>query len=103
LVALAGLLQQSGIPTLPYFVAGVAALAASLVFWIHHDTQSFDWPFLKFADLVIFVFLPTIFLLVKTAHGSQKLTEPTGAPTIPLKLLFARLADWVATIFPKDR
>jgi hypothetical protein len=101
-IVLAALLQRPGVPTLPYFIGGIVAVALSLVFWIHQNAQSFDFPFLKFADLGIFVLLPTVFLLVKSAQGSQKLTQQKGLPTIPLRLLLARLADWIAKIFPTD-
>ncbi|OHT07926.1 hypothetical protein TRFO_05041 [Tritrichomonas foetus] len=84
------------------FYQGMAAIALSLIFWSNNARHENSLA-QNVADFVLFVVLPSVFMLVCLSRTGNLLGD-TGShskqPVIPLEAWFAKLGNLVKTIIP---
>lgn len=85
------------------FYQGLGAIITSIIFWsinAHHESSLSQ----NVADMVLFVVLPSVFMLVILSRKGNILGDHTGSnmkqPVIPLETWFAKLANLVKTLIP---
>ena len=84
------------------FYQGIGAIAASLIFWSVHSHYESSLAQIV-ADFVIFVVLPSVFMLVMLSRTGNLLGQSDNGnkqPVIPLEAWFSKLANTVKTVIP---
>ncbi|KAK8885329.1 hypothetical protein M9Y10_040775 [Tritrichomonas musculus] len=85
------------------FYQGIAAIVVSLIFWVNITTHEKSL-IQNVADSVIFIVLPSVFMLVILSRTGNLLGDHTGSsnkqPVIPLESWFSKLGLFVRKVIP---
>lgn len=85
------------------FYQGISAIVVSLIFWINVTTNEKSL-IQNVADSVIFIVLPSVFMLVILSRRGNLLGDQTGTsnnqPVIPLESWFSKLGIFVRKVIP---
>ena len=85
------------------FYQGIAAIIVTLIFWINVTTHEKSL-IQNVADSVIFVVLPSVFMLVILSRRGNLLGDQSGTanrqPVIPLESWFSKLGVFVRKVIP---
>ena len=85
------------------FYQGISAIIISLIFWINVTTHEKSL-IQNVADSVIFIVLPSVFMLVILSRKGNLLGDQTGTsnkqPVIPLESWFSSLGNFVRKAIP---
>ena len=80
------------------FYQGIGSIICNLIFWVYHLKHQQNISFLQNAgDIIIFVILPSVFVLVCLTPRNALLDLSEG-PSIPLDRWISKLGNFISTI-----
>lgn len=85
------------------FYQSMANIILSLSFWIYHSSKAHSSLMQTVGDFLVFLILPSIFIIVYLSRGYDRLSVQSEGPVIPLKSLFKKLNELLNKIFPPSQ